>query len=265
MKSSDRAILLGLAIVGLLAGFWFLVLAPKRDEVAKLDEEIASVRAVVTEQEQLAAMAEQAKENYESDYHQLVVLGKAVPADGDQASLLEQTYALAGRSNLQFRGITLSQSSGTTAPQPAASETTTDSASEAEGSESASTAASAPAPATEAAAASLPIGATVGPAGLPVMPYDLEFGGSFFDIADFMAGLDGLVRLKGKGIGVDGRLVTVDGFSLGPNEEKGFPHLDAALRVTTYIAPADQGLTGGSTPGAPAATPPATSTTATTP
>ncbi|MGH2951055.1 MAG: hypothetical protein ACRDKX_03320, partial [Solirubrobacterales bacterium] len=121
------------------------------------------------------------------------------------------------------------------------------------------------APATEAAAAVLPIGSTVGPAGLPVMPYDLDFRGSFFDIADFMAGLDGLVRLKGDGVGVDGRLLTVDGFTLSGDQRTGFPFLEADLHVTTYVAPADQGLTAGATPQAPAtATTPATPTPAST-
>ena len=60
----------------------------------------------------------------------------------------------------------------------------------------------------------LPLGAAVGSAGLPTMPYDLTFTGDFFDIADFMAGLDAMVKVDGKGIGVDGRLLTIDGFSL---------------------------------------------------
>ena len=49
-------------------------------------------------------------------------------------------------------------------------------------------------PATESAAAVLPLGAAVGLAGLPTMPYDLIFTGDFFDIADFMAGLDRMVK-----------------------------------------------------------------------
>ena len=111
----------------------------------------------------------------------------------------------------------------------------------------------APAPvATEAAAASLPIGATVGPAGLPVMPYELQFQGDFFQIADFVAGLDKGVSAGKKGeVSVDGRLMTVDGFSLTRDLQKGFPSLLANFAVTTYVTPTEEGLTagGGARPG----------------
>jgi hypothetical protein len=88
------------------------------------------------------------------------------------------------------------------------------------------------------------------------MPYDLSFSGSFFDIADFMAGLDRLVQMHGEATVVDGRLVTVDGFNISPDPEH--PEtLIAKLHVTTFVAPADQGLTGGAAPTTPepAATP----------
>ena len=44
----------------------------------------------------------------------------------------------------------------------------------------------------------LPIGATVGTAGLPVMPYEMEFEGGFFEIADFFGAVDGDGRLDGE-------------------------------------------------------------------
>ncbi len=53
-------------------------------------------------------------------------------------------------------------------------------------------------PATEASAAALPIGAVVGPAGLPTLPVHLNFQGGFFDIANFIGGVDGLVTADGQ-------------------------------------------------------------------
>ena len=251
MKSSDRTILMAVLVLGVLASFWFFVLSPKRAEVSKLDEEITSLQGALSEQEQLAAAAHQAKTGYEENYHRLVVLGKAVPGDEDAATLIEQTQALANRAGLDFRGIKLAESSGEAAPPPAATQTTADGS--AEGA-SAPPATPTAAPATEAAAATLPIGATVGAAGLPVMPYDLSFRGDFFEIADFMAELDSLVRTDAKGVGVDGRLLTVDGFVFTPDVVDGFPMLNANLHVTTYVAPADQGATAGATAAAPAPT-----------
>jgi hypothetical protein len=117
------------------------------------------------------------------------------------------------------------------------------------------TAAPAPAPATEADAATLPIGATVGPAGLPVLNYNLTFGGHFFDSADFIAGVDKLIKLRSSGqVAANGRLLTVDGFSMVGDSELGFPMLEASFVVNAYATPSSQGLTLGATPTAPAPT-----------
>ena len=119
--------------------------------------------------------------------------------------------------------------------------------------------------ATEASAASLPIGATVGPAGLGVLPYKLQFKGDFFEIADFLQGLDRLIKTEAAHVAVDGRLVTVAGFALTQDMSEGFPSLVANVLVTTYVTPPAQGLTAGATPVAPAATTPTTTATTPTP
>lgn len=259
MKSSDRAVLLGLGIVGLAAAFWFMVLSPKRAEVSELDQEIATLEASVAEAEQTALAAEQAQTSYDANYSEVVVLGKAVPSNGDSASLVEQTAALSKKAGIEFRGLTLAAAAAADqVAAPAAEQTTTD---QAEGEESAdgetaATPAAVPAPATEAAAATLPIGAAVGPAGLPTMPYDLSFRGDFFGVADYMAGLDSLVQVENDGIGVDGRLLTVDGFTMKPDEVRGYPYLEVDMHVTSFVTPADQGVTAGASPAAPASTTP---------
>ncbi len=250
MKASDRSVLIGVAIVGLLAVVWFFLLAPKRAEVAALDQQIVELEASVVAEEQLALTSEQAREGYEDAYQRLVVFGKAVPNGADAASLIEQTSTLAERTGIDFRAIVLGEGSGEAPPPaPALTEPTAEGAPAGEG------ASTTPAVATEAAAATLPIGATIGSAGLPVMPYDISFSGDFFSVADFMAGLDSLVRpasgRKPAAIGVDGRLLTVNGFTLEPDTAD--PSiLRVEMNVTSYVAPADQGLTGGATPAAPA-------------
>ncbi len=59
----------------------------------------------------------------------------------------------------------------------------------------------------------------MGPAGLPTMPYDLTLTGSFFDVANFIGGIDGLVKPPTAPASCrrDGRLFTVDGFALHIN------------------------------------------------
>jgi hypothetical protein len=86
------------------------------------------------------------------------------------------------------------------------------------------------------------------------MPYSIKLTGDFFEIADFMASVDQLVRTTNTRPLADGRLITVDGFQLVANAAEGFPVLDATLSMTTYVTPADQGPTAGATPQAPAPT-----------
>jgi Tfp pilus assembly protein PilO len=253
VKSTDRAILAGLAIAGLIAVFWFMVLSPKRDEVAKLDDEVAALQDSVAAQEELVAAGRQAQEDFNSNYQRLVVLGKAVPEDEDTSSLFVQLQEIAEGAGVEFDAIELASGTGTGDAAPAPEQTTTDQAqSESSSTESAPAPEAAPAVATEAAAASLPIGAAVGPAGLPVMPYKLSLRGSFFELADFLAGVDRLVHSRhGRGV-VDGRLITVDGFGLAGDEAEGFEVLSASLSVTTFLTPPDQGLTAGATQAGPA-------------
>jgi len=120
------------------------------------------------------------------------------------------------------------------------------------------------APATEAAVSTLPIGASVGPAGLPTIAYELDLRARFFDLADFIAGVDDLVGIKsGDTLVPDGRLLTISGFAFSQDKKAGFPFLRGSFLVASYSAPATQGLTGGATAGGPAPTTPVATATPT--
>jgi hypothetical protein len=263
MRAADRAVLAGLALAGLIAAVWFLVLSPKREEAAKLGDQVSQLQQSVSQQEQLAAAAEQAQDAYGSNYRRLVVFGKAVPEDADTSSLILTLDRIAGNAGVDFRNLELDASGGAGSSTAAAPTTPpplqsgSEAAAGAQPAETSATTASATAPATEAAAATLPIGATVGPAGLPVMPYRLSFTGDFFRFADLIGGLDNLVSTRGDDLRVDGRLLTVDGFSFSGDPARGFPNLVANFAVTSYLTPASQGLTAGGTPTGPAPTTPA--------
>jgi Tfp pilus assembly protein PilO len=288
----DRVILISLAIVGVLAVFYLMVLSPKREKASELGTEIAQLNSDIDQQEQIASFADQARQEFPRYYGRLVVLGKAVPNQGDQASMIVQLNQVASRTGVDFRAITLSEGGGaastaststattpptgtstapgtTTTPSDGTTTTSTDGSTPPSGGSTTATpststgsaatptaATTGSAAATEEAAASLPLGATVGPAGLPIMPYDLSYQGTFFDVADFMSGVDSLVHLReGSGqVSADGRLVTLDGFSLTPIPTLGGEQkLDATFAVTTYVVPADQGLTAGASPTGPSA------------
>jgi Tfp pilus assembly protein PilO len=282
MRRNELTIAVSVAVIAMIAGFWLLVISPKRDEAASLKGDIEGLQGSLAQAQETAAAGRQAREEFPVNYRSLVVLGKAVPADGDQAGLLVQVQRLADRSGVDFRSIDLAEGSGeSTTPAPATAgssgvspippETPSTGTTE----DTTNVAATTPAPATEAAAAALPIGASVGPAGLPVMPYSLTFTGDFFQIAAFLESLDKMVQMPHGEVDVTGRLLTVDGFALAPPKSAGGASsgatstLVASLAVTTYLTPADQGVTAGATSSGPAlvtstATPtPASSTTTT--
>ncbi len=249
MSSVNRVIVAMLAVSALAIGFWMLILAPKRQEAGELGTTVSSLKESLALDRRQVDESLLARRDFAADYGQLVVLGKAVPADDDTASLLIQIDEIAERAGVRFQEITLSASgSESAAPVPAP-----------EG-EAATGAAGAPASAegvaapTEAAAATMPLGATVGPAGLAVMPYTLKFTGDFARVADFIHGLDKLVKTANSKVSVDGRLITIDAFSLGPQHGETFPRLEVTFAVTTYLTPESQGITAGATPTAPATT-----------
>jgi Tfp pilus assembly protein PilO len=290
MKASDKGILLGVLIAVVLIGFYVKVLSPKREKASKLSDDVTKLQSSIDQQKQVAAFAEDARQHFPVYYGRLVVLGKAVPDQADTASLLVQLNSVANRTGVKFNGVKLaaagsgasatpaapaagasgSTGTSTTSTTPGTASTpgtpTTPSPSGTSGSSTATPASSTttPAPATEATAATVPIGSAVGPGGLPTLPYSLSFEGSFFDVTNFFNGLDSLIDVRDGGamVAADGRLMTVDGFSLsladtttpsGPAPTSdGAPPLQVSLAVTTYVTPSDQGLTAGATPGGPA-------------
>jgi Tfp pilus assembly protein PilO len=285
MKVSDRAIVVGVLVVALAIGFYLLVLAPKRQKASELTDQITQLNESISQQQQVASFAEQARKDFPRYYGRLVVLGKAVPQQADTASMLVQLNSISDRNDVDFRSIILGSADGSagtgtsSTPTPSASSTsssaaaansataTTPASSTATGSSSTGTTSGAAAattadpvtsaPATESSAASLPIGATVGTAGLATMPYTLKMTGGFFDISNFIGGMDNLVQPTDDGTRVspDGRLFTVDGFVLNGGAPGSSPILKANFSVTTYATPGDQGLTLGASPSGPAAAP----------
>jgi Tfp pilus assembly protein PilO len=242
MTSASKAIVAMLIVAALAVAFWVLALGPKRDEAKKLGAQISQLKSSLAAHHAEVVEAEDAREEFPVNYQQLVVLGKAVPGDDDTASLLVQLNTIAKRSKVRFSDFALSASGGGSAPPPAAGS--------ASGGSSA-TPASNPVSPTEAAASLMPLGATIGPAGLAVMPYELTFSGSFFRLADFIKGLDSLVKTTNEQVDVSGRLITIDGFSLEADSNFGFPRLQASFEVTTYLTPPEEGVTAGATPAGP--------------
>ena len=184
MKGTERAVIAGVVVFVLAVAFYMMVLSPKRDEAAELDEEVTALEARSPSRSSWPPSGSRRARSSRTYYGRLVVLGKAVPDQADTASLLVQLNAIAEPRDVDFRGIALNEeASGEGAshtrrtrrpgrPPPTgeaapAGDDRRAAGAEATGTPRCGTAATPAAPATEAAAANLPIGATVGPAGLP--------------------------------------------------------------------------------------------------
>lgn len=252
MGSATRPIIAIIAVAAAAIAFWTLALSPKRDEADKLGAQIETLNAGVQQAQSELAQATVAQRSFPAAYHQLVELGQAVPAGDETPSLLVELEALAASTGVKFESIALT-GEGEIAPS-----TTPPSTESTEGSSTGVPAAEV-IPPTEVEASLQPLGASIGSAGLDVMPYTLDFKGNFFQIAQFVGKVDGLVRTGSSRMTVDGRLVTINGFSLSPTTEEegegstgGPTKLTASFSVTTYLTPPGQGVTAGASPAAPA-------------
>jgi Tfp pilus assembly protein PilO len=246
MSSTNAVIVAVIAVAVLVGAFWMLALSPKKDEATKLGTKVENLEAELSQNRAEADEAAEAREGFSGDYQQLVSLGKAVPGDDDTPSLLVQINRIARGSHVKFATIVLASEKGA-GPAAAPSAPSTEE--------------TAPVSPTEAAASLMPLGAVIGSAGLGVMPYTLKFEGNFFHMANFIHGLDSMVKTNNAKVAVDGRLITVDGFQFKASP-RGFPTLEATVSVTTYVTPPEQGVTAGATPSgpAPAAATPASTT-----
>jgi hypothetical protein len=250
VTARDRTVLLVVAALALLAGFWFAALGPKRDEASSVTEQVTAAQERLDAARQTAASAQAARERYSSDYAAVARLGKAVPAQDDVPTLLYQLERAAHDNKIDFRSITAEEAqAAAAAPAPAPAPA----ASGGSDSGTATTTTATTAAATSAAlAATLPPGAAIGPAGFPVMPFSFKFDGGFLRMQRFLRQLDRFTQVDDGRISVRGRLLTIDGIALQASR-KGFPRVSATVSATAYLLPSEQGLTNGSTAQAPAA------------
>jgi Tfp pilus assembly protein PilO len=255
MRSSGRLIVSILVLVGLAVAFWVIAISPQREEADRLGTEVEQLTSSVEAAHSEVAAATAAKQSFPADYRQLVVLGQAAPAGDETASLLVELEGIANSSGVEFKSIQLNSAGGEApvAEVPAATPAPEESGAGSTG----AVQAAATIPPTELAASLLPLGASIGPTGLYVMPYTLEFSGGFFQITRFISKVDDLVKTSNEGIAVDGRLITIGGFSLdtetaGGEAENSGGELSATLSVTTFLSPPGQGVTAGATPSSPA-------------
>jgi Tfp pilus assembly protein PilO len=290
LSERDRKLVMIIVPLVVLAGYWFMVLGPKRDAATQAADQLAQQEARLATAKQTADSAKSAENAFQSDFTEVVRLGKAIPASVDMPSLLVQLERAAAGTGIRFIKIATGEREATAAPAAAPATPSTDSSSAggtpvAAGGE---TAQSAPGTAVESAndaqatadqntanaeqsgvsptdtqtsttpgstdttgATTNAAGATT--AGLETVPLDMEFVGDFFNLADFFHSIKRFVRVANQNVLVGGRLITIEGVQW-TSDTTLFPKLKAAIKATVYLAPKSEGTTAGATPQGPSDT-----------
>lgn len=207
-------ILLGVAVAAAVtAGYWFALLAPKRDEAATLGQRITAKRAEVQQAQQQLASYEKARDDYKANYARLARIGKAVPGDDDVRSLMVQLDDASKRTGVDFQKIEIGGgTSGSSTPSTPTS-----------GSED-STPAQAP--------GLVPIGTT----GVSALPFSFTFDGGFFALSDFFSHIEHFVSLRNEKLDVTGRLLRLETLEIRPSSV-GYPHMQAQVGAASYTIP----------------------------
>jgi type II secretory pathway pseudopilin PulG len=226
MSARDRTVLVVICVVAAIVAPWLLLIQPKRDQATKLQSQVSAEQSQLDSARAQLASGAAARAAFATSYTTLVRLGEAVPTDDNTPSLIYQLQAAAKATKVEFESLTFNAGSGGGSSAP----TSTSSAQ---------------------SAASLPPGATIGPAGFPVEPFTFTFQGNFFHLATFLGRLQSFVVANNNRLSVSGRLMTLNAITLGPGSG-GFPQMAATISATTYLLPASQGLLNGATPAGPA-------------
>jgi Tfp pilus assembly protein PilO len=222
MTTRDRLALIGISTLAVLGLVWLMLVSPERKEASKLSSQITQAKAQLASAEGEAATAHSAHARYSTAYASVVKLGKAVPPTEEVPSLIYQLAQASNQRHVEFSSIT-NGAAGTAGATP---------------------------PPTAPAAA----GAAAAEA-FTQMPFTFVFNGSFADLYHLFRQLDqATVRTSSGGLRVSGRLLTLQGMKLEPQSGTTSGELTGTITATAYVLPASTGLTGGSTPGAPATT-----------
>ena len=259
----DRKIVMILAPLLLLAGYWFLVLAPKRAESTTVTEELTKAR---TERDTAQAQVGQlnaAKASFASDYQTVIRMGKAIPEVVDMPSLLVQLDRAARGTGVDIQTIKVTpppKASGASTPAPnggagpgaggagaqspqgqaaqgAGNAVNDANASGQQGADTANAAGASPAAASQAP-------------GLQSVGLTFKLGGDFFDMADYFHRMKRFVLVANEQLVIRGRLITIDKWAFTVSEHGG---IKADVSATVYLSPKAQGgVDVGASPSGPA-------------
>jgi hypothetical protein len=252
----DRKILIALIPLVVIGAYWFLLLAPKREEAAKVRDDLAQAQSLQDTAQQKSSQLAGAKRSFDADYATVIRLGKSIPTSVDMPSLLVQLDRAARGTGIKFSDVKTGERAtadpaASTAPGGATGPTAPGAAPAQSGpGQAAQTASGAVASANGQTGAATPAAATTSAPGLETVPLDFQFEGTFFDMADFFHRMKRFVRVANNKIVIRGRLLTINSFTF--DTSPGFPNIKAQVSATVYLAPKAEGVDAGATPQGPA-------------
>jgi Tfp pilus assembly protein PilO len=271
----DRRIISIIVPLLLVAGYWFLMLAPKRVESQKVGAELTKAQSSRDGAEQQVAQLQAAKASFSSDYATVLRLGKAVPTTVDMPSLLVQLDNAANGTGVvigDFKpgpvssgngsptgstGASTPPGGGNNPAAPGAPPAQGFPAKQAQHAGQAVTQANGTNQANANAANGQPGAASSSPSvpGLESVPLTFTMTGNYFSLADFFHRLKRFVQVVNNQIVVNGRLMTIESFSFQQGDGTNKSQLKADVSATIYLTPPTQGTTAGATPQGPAGSP----------
>jgi Tfp pilus assembly protein PilO len=109
VSARDRIALSVVAGALLLAGLWFLLISPKREEASQLGQQVTEAQGALDQARSDLVRFQQAKAAYGDSYATLAAVGKAAPAQDATATLLFQIGATARSEKVDFRSFAAGQ------------------------------------------------------------------------------------------------------------------------------------------------------------
>ena len=269
LTDRDRKIVMILAPLVLLLGYWFVVLSPQRAESTKVEDELTKARGERDTAQAQIGQLNAAKASFASDYQTVIRMGKAVPETVDMPSLLVQLDRAARGTGIEMNEIKVTPPDPSKAPAaPAAPPAPGGGANPGAGGSGAQ---SMPGKAAQGAGnavnqangssqasanagnggAAAPAAGTPAP-GLTQIGLQFQLRGDFFSMADFFHRMKRFVRVVNDQIVVRGRLVAIDNWDFQVEGKK----IKADVGATVYLSPkAEGGVSAGASPTGPAAAP----------
>ena len=200
MTPRDRIVVAVIAVLVGLGAYWFLALKPKREELGRLNADLAQQEQRRDAAQSQIRAGEAARADYGDHARTLARIGKAVPADDQLATLVYQIQATAKKQDVDFVSVDV---------------------------------------ANEDAAGAAPADGTAAPAGAPTpVPFTMTFEGKFFEVERFLSALEKYTttRPSGETVVTRGRLVTLNGVTVGA-ADGGFPNITVTLTAAAYTLP----------------------------